>query len=267
MFRRLLDRTRSAASSQRQQFPPPCPAAGDRIFAIGDIHGRADLLDGLLSRLQTVAAAAPADRSPMLLFLGDYIDRGDQSSTVLARIRAECDDPSTPWDTIVCLRGNHEAALLSFLEDPEKGAAWLGYGGRQTLASYGIALGPTTRDPQMLTDAADALRARMGPDLDLLQATLPQYRSGDVLFSHAGVDPHRPLDEQIEDALLWGRSSFLEEGAPQGIRVVHGHWDAADPIVTPGRICVDTGAFYTGILTAVQLDEDTTLHNVNVFDI
>lgn len=244
----------------------PLPDAKDRLFVVGDVHGRSDLLEGLLSKLEVAVAQQEDDRAPVLVFLGDYIDRGDNSREVLEWLLALQDDPG-PWAKIVFLRGNHEAAVMDFVEDPTARAAWLGFGGKQTLGSYGIPVPRARPDRQELHDLAATLSGAMGPHLQFLEQTEVMYRSGDVICAHSGIDPEVPLDQQTESALLWGRSDFLEEGPPPGLRVVHGHWDNPEEVVTPARICVDTGAYYSGRLTAVQLDEDTQILRADVFDL
>ena len=227
-------------------------AQSERIYAVGDIHGRADLLARILARIDEDAAARAGDgRRTRLVFLGDYIDRGDNARAVLAQLRAIRD---ARGDAVRFLRGNHEAALASFLSDPVAGAQWLDFGGRQTLASYGVTLAATS-DPAALVAAQTAFRAALGADLAFLDSALiPVMRSGDVIFAHAGVDPGVALNAQTEDALLWGSPRFLAAGGPAGLLVVHGHFDAPEPMRGPGRLGVDTGAYYSGVLTAVRLD-------------
>lgn len=243
--------------------PVPQPASDHRIYAIGDVHGRHDLLDEMLVRLRADADAQTDDRQTILVFLGDLIDRGDHTREVLDLAIGAL----LTWPQTICLRGNHEAALLSFLANPERGAPWLGFGGRQTLASYGISAPSAHADPAALQEAAQALAETMGSHRNFLEETQRLFRSGDVVLSHAGFDPAQPLEAQSDSALLWGQSPFLESGPPQGLRAVHGHWATPEPAVTPSRISVDTGAYYTGRLTAVRLDRETKLFTVDVFDL
>jgi len=186
---------------------------------------------------------------------------------VIDLLIAETQNETGPWDIVVPLRGNHEAALLDFLEDPAKGAAWLSFGGKQTLASYGLPVPKARPDKETLTTLALQLSRAMGPHVRFLNRTARAYCSGGVVFAHSGIDPSVPLNEQSEAAALWGRSAFLEEGPPPGLRVVHGHWDNPEPVVTPQRLCLDTGAYYSGRLTAARLDADTKLITVDVFDL
>ncbi|MEO1502378.1 MAG: metallophosphoesterase [Pseudomonadota bacterium] len=244
----------------------PLPHSGDRIYAVGDIHGRSDLFEELLTRLRRDADGQTDERRSILVLLGDYVDRGDHSREVLDQILKEAQSDG-PWTQIVALRGNHEAALLDFLEDPEKGAAWLSFGGKQTLASYGVPVAKARPDTKELSDMAQALSRAMGDHVSFLNRTARAYRSGDVVFAHAGVASDVPLSDQSEAAVLWGRSDFLEVGPPPGLRVVHGHWDDYEPVVTEQRLCLDTGAYYSGRLTAARLDSDTELIHVDVFDL
>ena len=243
--------------------PTPLPDPEHRIYAVGDVHGRHDLLEVLLWRLKQDAAAHTDGRLPVLVFLGDLVDRGDHTREVIDQVMAAW----LSWPRTICLRGNHEDALLGFLDKPERGRSWLGFGGVQTLGSYGVPNPPGKAGAEDLRATAAALSRAMGHHARFLRETEMQFRSGDVVLSHSGIDPEVPLDAQSADALLWGRSRQLDLGAPDGLRVVHGHWDAPEPVVTPGRICVDTGAYYTGRLTAVRLDAGTELIAVDALDL
>jgi serine/threonine protein phosphatase 1 len=233
-------------------------AASERVYAVGDIHGRIDLLERMLALIAADSAACSDGRRPRLVFLGDYIDRGDESRAVLARLAAAAHEHDNGCKgEVLCLAGNHEAALLGFLRDPAANARWLRYGGLQTLAAYGVAT-PDEADAAGLAAAAAALAAALGPHLDFVRDLRMTARSGTVLFAHAGLDPDAPPgappESQGAAALLWGRSAFLERGGPAGFGVVHGHYDAPEPRIAPRRICVDTGAYHSGRLSAVRLD-------------
>ena len=231
---------------------PPCVAESDRIYAVGDIHGRFDLMVALLDRIQADAETHDDGRRAHIVFLGDYIDRGDDSRSVMDTI-IELSGANS--DELVFLRGNHEAALMAFLDDPVAGRSWLGYGAKQTFASYGLPpVSSRTVDPQKLYDLRDQLAVAMGPQIDILETMPTHFVSGNVLFTHAGANPQRPL--QDTRAMVWGHPDFPLDGPVQGLRVVHGHYDNAEPVSEAGRICVDTGAYYTGRLTAVRLDQD-----------
>lgn len=232
-------------------WPLPGPGAGQAVYAVGDIHGRYDLLKDLLTVIATDRAADPA-REPLLVFLGDYIDRGPESPLVLeALVWLVERDP-----TGVCLlKGNHEQGLLEFLDTPEEGGPWLRYGGRETLYAYGVEA-PDESDAGWMRRARDALLAAMpASHLRLLQTLDAMAVVGGYVFVHAGVAPGRPLLSQREAELLWIRAGFLEVARPSPKVVVHGHtWRGVEPELLEGRIGVDTGAYETGVLTAVRLD-------------
>ncbi len=238
---------------------PLRPSDSERLYVVGDIHGRFDLLRLLMKVLARDFDAVPDDgRSPRLVFLGDYVDRGDNSRDVLeTMIRL--------GENAVFLKGNHEAALLGFLEAPERNKSWLRYGGLQTLASYGVKVPNLDAGEATLFDAAVELRNRMGPHVEFLQEMPVVYRSGDVVCVHAGLDPANP-DSTSEDALLWGRSGFIEAGGVAGVCVIHGHYDDPEPVVTRNRICVDTGAYYSGRLTAARIDDQVRILTADILD-
>lgn len=246
-------------SAEASAVPVPLPDPEHRVYAIGDVHGRVDLLTKMLKQIAEDAQNKKDERKPVLVFLGDLVDRGDNTRETLDLVSKTTEI----WWRSVCLLGNHEVALMSFIEDPVKGAQWLSFGGMQTCASYGVPVRNVRPDPEDLQAIALHLAQAMGTHLNLLQKMERVYRSGDVVFAHAGIDPSLPLTAQSDDALLWGRSAFLENGPPSGLRVVHGHWDSHQPVVTPSRICVDTGAYYSGRLTAVRIDGETAFLTVD----
>lgn len=234
--------------------PKPKPASsGERlVYAVGDVHGRADLLDGLLARI--VADAAPAlarGERPLLIFLGDYVDRGANSRGVLDRLIALSGGPGFEVRTLM---GNHEEAMLGFLDDPEAGAGWLEFGGGATLASYGVAppIGrPSGEDLLRLGQALSA--ALPAAHLNLLRSLEMAIVMGDYVFVHAGLRPGVPLHAQTARDLLWIRQEFLSEKKPFEKVVVHGHTPEEMPYDGPNRIGLDTGAYATGVLTGVRL--------------
>jgi len=193
---------RLAGRGNDTQTALPGVAPGERVYAVGDIHGRADLLGALLERIGEDAEARHDGRRLRLIFLGDYVDRGDRSREtldLLLRVARE-----TPEGTAVFLRGNHEAALLDFVDRPGGGASWLDFGGRQTLASYGVGVPGPGASAARLEAARDALVAAMGAHLDLLRGTRAMARSGRAVFAHSGFDPALPDSAQSEAVLLWG---------------------------------------------------------------
>lgn len=235
----------------------------DRIYAVGDIHGRDDLLDALFEKIVEDAYKTPDDRQMKIVFLGDYVDRGDNSKHVLDRLVLVKERMA---ENTVFLAGNHEAALLGFLKDPVKNANWLDFGGRQTLGSYGITPPKSADNHAELHQVRDQFQQAILPHLPFLTSLQRYTQSGDVFFVHAGLDPNMPLNQQSDDALLWGNSEFLAQGGYPNLRVVHGHYDAYKPIVMPMRVCVDTGAYYSGRLTAIRLDAGQELLTADAMD-
>lgn len=223
---------------------------GRAIYAIGDVHGRADLLEALLAAIAADAAAAGSETRPVLVFLGDYIDRGLQSREVIDRILAI--DPAR--FELRLLKGNHEAALLDFLADPATGRFWLSIGGAETLYSYGVASPAFDAPVAEYAAAAAALRAAMpAAHLALLSCLELTARYGDYLFVHAGVRPGRNLEAQDERDLLQIRGAFLRNKDKLGVTVVHGHTPANAVHQDDRRIGLDTGAYATGRLSAIRL--------------
>lgn len=226
--------------------PPASTPPGARLFAIGDIHGRLDLLDALLARLDDEGAREPGGQ---LIFLGDYIDRGPAIKEVVERLVAV----RTERPASMFLLGNHEQVLAEFIASPERRADWLDWGGEETAASYGVPR-PEQKTPRAL---ADALSQLMPPSHRAFLAQLaPSATLGDYFFAHAGVRPGVPLDLQSIDDLLWIRDAFHNarpDQRPDKV-VVHGHHPVRKPLDLGWRIAVDTGAVYGGKLTAVALD-------------
>lgn len=227
-------------------------APGERVvYAVGDIHGRHDLLSRLLGRI--VDDFGDASGAPVV-FLGDYIDRGDGARETIAALRRLISGGAVEP---VFLMGNHEQMLLRFLRDPSTGAHWLRNGGLQTLASYGIAPGGRFRNQADAAALRDALRAAMGPDLDFIESLRLCHHAGNVFFAHAGADPAVPTEEQDVETLLWGSRRFHETPRADGVWVVHGHFVVDTPAAEGGRIAIDTGAYYSGRLTAARIAPGT----------
>ncbi|GGC49592.1 metallophosphoesterase family protein [Chelatococcus reniformis] len=220
---------------------------GQRIYAIGDVHGRADLLVQILGLIE--ADLRRAGKPGLIIPLGDYIDRGPASAEVLRRV-VEGDFPAP----VHPLRGNHEEMLLAFLDDAAVLDHWGRNGGLQTLTSFGVDVERPSRGTGYEA-ARLALRDRLGASaIAVLQGLPTSLWLGDYFFCHAGVRPGVPLEAQQADDLVWIRHEFLLSTEPFGAVVVHGHTPAARPEVRPNRINIDTGAFATGVLTALVLD-------------
>lgn len=253
-MRRFLKSLLPARGSAASAAPPDLSGLlPDRpLYAVGDIHGRADLVEPLLQRIDA-DVTEKGHTAPQLVFLGDYIDRGDGSAQVLERLWELA--RAVP-DAVTCLMGNHERMMLDFLDDPAgRGARWLANGGLQTLASYGIGGLGANAPLEDLTEAGDALIAAMPPGLpDWLRALPLWHQSGNVVCVHAAMNPARPPEDQDGRALLWGHRDFPGPARADGLWVVHGHTMMREPVIEPGRICVDTGAYHSGRLTAAAID-------------
>ena len=226
--------------------------SGHRLYAIGDIHGRMDLLQSLLERIRADHdARAPIAEPPVLVFIGDYVDRGMRSRDVVAHLAGS---DFAPFKTHF-LKGNHEAAMLRFLDKPETGPSWVAFGGAETLYAYGVQAPPTPSSRQAWADASEAFRANLPTEhLAFLKGLEYSVVHGDYAFVHAGFRPGAPLAAQEHADMLTIREPFLSAGDVFGLTVVHGHTPVSEPEIKPGRIAIDTGAYVTGRLSAVRLE-------------
>lgn len=238
--------------STRPHSPISRPGVPDglRIYAIGDVHGCADLLERVLLRIDAHQAANPANRA-VEIFLGDYIDRGPASREVLDRLIARGEARET-----IFLKGNHEIFVEDFLNDPTTLNEWRQYGGLQTLLSYGLAPSVSMDLVEQTTLAAAFAEALPERHLRFLSSLRPSFTCGDYFFVHAGVRPGVRLAKQREEDLLWIRDDFLLCEADFGKIVVHGHTPVPEPDIRPHRINIDTGAYATGLLTCLMLEGD-----------
>jgi serine/threonine protein phosphatase 1 len=220
---------------------------GIRIYAFGDIHGRADLLKEMFTVIDADIARNPVDR-PIEVFLGDYVDRGPNSAGTLDLLLER-----SLYSETVFLKGNHEAYLLEVLRDPSKLEDWRLFGGLQTLVSYGLrpTLNPDAAEQASLIGALS--EAMPGEHLMFLQSLKPSFVCGDFFFVHAGVRPGIPLKEQQESDLLWIRNEFLDSEENFGKYIVHGHTPVDKPDIRQNRINIDTGAYATGNLTLLTI--------------
>lgn len=214
--------------------PPPKP--DEPLLIIGDIHGRADLLSKALQQ-----------RNCQTILVGDYIDRGEDSATVLRTLMQTPD--------LICLMGNHEEMLLAFLSDPARhGPRWLTYGGLQTLASFGVSGVSEASDATRLEAARNELEPAMGAEMiTWLQSRPNRWQSGNVAVVHAGADPSLAIEEQRPQTLRWGHPDFAKTPRTDGVWVVHGHTFVETPQNRAGRINVDIGAYATGRLAMVRI--------------
>ena len=228
---------------------PPRTPRGHRAYAIGDVHGRLDLLDRLLAAIERDAERRP-QRKTILVFLGDLIDRGPDSRGVIERLRNFRHERLK----LVFLAGNHEEVLLRLLNG-ERGIlpSWLKYGGAQCLESYGF-------DPAKLDVGNERASLSMIRDVipqshvGFIESFADTLRFGDYLFVHAGIRPGVDLSLQSQTDLRWIRAPFLNDQSDHGLIVVHGHTISKEVEMGPNRIGIDTGAYRTGRLSALGLD-------------
>jgi serine/threonine protein phosphatase 1 len=225
-LRRLMSRSVTAAPAE-----PPAP--NEVMSVVGDVHGCARMLADLLTRLPG-----------RIVLVGDLIDRGNETAATL--------DLAMSRPEVTVLRGNHEDMLLTFIDDPDGGQAWLRYGGLQTLASFGVGGDPHAAD---MTRLRDRLVQAMGAArIDWLRARPVMLRSGTVAVTHAGADPGRSLDDQ-GTAPVWGHRDCGRVARADGVWIVHGHVIVPEPDIRMGVIRVDTGAYAGGPLTAAVLGD------------
>jgi serine/threonine protein phosphatase 1 len=218
------------------------------MYCIGDIHGRADLLAELHCMIK--ADAKGFDGLLQVLYLGDYVDRGEASREVIDLL---LEQPLDGFERIFLL-GNHEQVMLDFLVDSRAMASWLNFGGVSTLQSYGVKTGliPMLKDVATLRDGLD----RQLPDnhRQFLEACAPCYAQGSYYFVHAGIRPGIALDKQELEDQLWIREEFTHSRENHGAIIVHGHSISENVEFLPNRIGIDTGAYYSGVLTALVLE-------------
>ncbi len=223
------------------------------LYAIGDIHGRLDLLEELLALIDDDISASKVGAPAKLIFLGDYIDRGLQSSGVINRLlELQCTALNS-----VFLRGNHEQAALDFITGKQSGSGWLSVGGAETCFSYGVKVSPPNLIGRDLSELQFSLRNAVPKEhLAFLKETAFLHTEEDYLFVHAGINPNADLEDQISDDLIWIRRPFLDSSNWHGKLVIHGHSIDQQVQVRSNRIGIDTGAYLTGVLTALKIDSD-----------
>lgn len=222
---------------------------GQRAYAVGDVHGRLDLLEDLLSRIEEEIRGRPKPKTS-IIFLGDLIDRGPESAQVIERLRTY----SPPDASAHFIMGNHEEVMLRVLAGEENlVSSWLRFGGAATLRSYGV-------DPRELSgmsskEVAERIGKAVPPEhVEFLESFADSILFGGYLFVHAGIRPGIDLAEQAQSDLRWIREPFLDDTTDHGFVVVHGHTITNSVEVAPNRIGIDTGAFCTGTLTALGIE-------------
>jgi serine/threonine protein phosphatase 1 len=237
------------AAPTRARTPDGC-----LVYAVGDIHGRLDLLEALLEGVDADLAQTAAARRAVV-FLGDYVDRGPQSREVIDRL---LDYQASTSAEVRFLRGNHEDCLVAFMRDPATGPGWCEFGGRETLASYGVSAPERRAAPAEWAAASQALREALpARHADFLGRLEPALSLGDYFFAHAGARPGVRLADQSEHDLMWIRGDFLNHPDRFEKIVVHGHTPEPEVTADHRRFGLDTGAYMTGILTALRLESAT----------
>ncbi len=230
--------------------PPPEAPADTRIYVVGDIHGRVDLLSRLHSHIQDDVNLSMQNRH-LIVYLGDYVDRGETSKTVIDLL---LDEPLEGFETIF-LKGNHEQMMLGFMENTAVGAMWLHNGGDATVYSYGVRMANPSSADHRYFEMQQALREKL-PDrhLEFFRDLDLYHIEGGYLFVHAGVRPGIPIEKQTSEDLLWIRQEFIASQADHGHCVVHGHTIFSEPEIRPNRIGIDTGAFFSNVLSCLVLE-------------
>ena len=235
-------------------------AKGYRAYAVGDIHGRLDLLEELLAKIHADLQHRPAAKT-ILVFVGDLIDRGPSSAQVIERLRTYHRSGIRP----VFILGNHEEVLLRILDgDGSVISSWMRFGGQECLQSYGV-------DPAVLRGRSSAelveivRKAIPSNHVAFLRSFVDSCRFGDYLFVHAGIRPGVPLEQQRQADLRWIREPFLFDDTDHGMVIVHGHTISTAVEELPNRIGIDTGAYRTGVLTTLVI-EGTDRHLIDTAD-
>lgn len=239
--------------SRTQVVAPTAPAVpeGAVVWAVGDIHGRLDLLEPLVEAIIADLSASSASRK-VVVFLGDYIDRGPDSRGVLQLLAGLSDIQGVEWRF---LKGNHEQAMLGFLADPSAGSRWCEYGGDSALRSYGLRIPELAHKTEAWARVAADLRHKLTErELSFLENLELSLAVGDYFFSHAGARPGVALDRQSPGDLMWIRQVFLTSPAPFECVVVHGHTPTRDAYADHRRIGIDTKAYQSGVLSALRLE-------------
>lgn len=246
----VLSAVKKLFGSQPHQTVLPRTPEGERYYVIGDIHGRFDLFDALVAAIDVDDRESGSAKTTAIL-LGDLVDRGADSAGVIRLAR--------DWGQrrkVRYLAGNHEDMFLQSFDDKEVLRHFLKHGGRETILSYGI---PKKEfDKLSVSDMLDALPSLVPlEDRKFLESFEEMIIAGDYLFVHAGINPKVPLEEQTRKDMLWIRDRFLKHDGAFPKVVVHGHTIFDEVMDTGSRIGIDTGAFRTGVLTALVLQGET----------
>lgn len=224
-----------------------------RIYAIGDIHGRADLLYEITQRIEDDLRRRPI-KYAIEVYLGDYIDRGPDSKSVIDQLAVRLVEKRA-----LCLRGNHEALLAEFLHDPSVIHHWSQLGAWETFSSYGVTV--SDRDGTITPVDLHQSFLKVFPRAHelFLQCLRDSFCCGDYVFVHAGIRPGIPIELQEPTDLHWIRGEFLESTQSHGKYVVHGHTPVSHADIRSNRINIDTGAWMSGVLTCIAIEGETLL--------
>jgi serine/threonine protein phosphatase 1 len=232
---------------------PTAPAVPDGtvVWAVGDIHGRFDLLLPLVEAMAADLHGSAAERK-MVIFLGDYIDRGPDSRSVLRLLAGLSRSQGVEWRF---LKGNHEQAMLEFLKDPSRGARWCEYGGDRALKSWGLRVPELAHRTEAWARVAADLKHKLSAlELSFLEDLELSVSVGDYFFAHAGARPGMALDRQTPEDLMWIRETFLHSPCEFDQVIVHGHTPTPSVHADRRRIGLDTKAYDSGVLTALRLE-------------
>jgi serine/threonine protein phosphatase 1 len=247
MGARVIEAIRRLLFGPRESEPQPTVPRGQRVYAVGDVHGRLDLFEALRDAIEAEIAASPR-LSPTVILLGDLVDRGPDSAGVLRAARL--------WSRqrrLHILLGNHEEMFIRSFADADVLRQFLRHGGRETLLSYGISRktysAATLHQIQQLAREVVPIE-----DIEFIASFEDMLAVGDYLFVHAGIAPGVPVDEQKTSDLRWIREPFLSHAEDHDHVIVHGHTISGRPVVRTNRIGIDTGAYDSGRLTALVLE-------------
>ena len=255
MLKRLFARGRARSQEDGPTIAGGLPRLpeGIRIYAVGDVHGRLDLLRLIEAQIVADVETGPPGRDAVIVHLGDYVDRGFESRKLIDHLLTS----PVPGLATVYLLGNHDLWLREFAKGADVGASWVRFGGDATLLSYGVKLDLQLPEAERFAIARAHLRERL-PDehMAFLSDLELGFGLGDYFFCHAGIRPGVPLDQQTEADLVWIREPFLSWGGDFGKVVVHGHTVEEQPVIRANRIGIDTGACWTNNLTFLVLERD-----------
>lgn len=227
---------------------------GYRVYAVGDIHGRAELLKKLHNIIVADAGKRKDGKKNLVVYLGDYLDRGPYVKEALYEVIS-----GLPKDDfhIEHLRGNHEQLFLDFLKEPSALALWLNLGGQSTLMNYRVKVPASGFSVERAEETRKEILEIMPYNhLEFINKSKIFFRFGDYLFVHAGIRPGISLEKQSFEDLLWIRDDFLASHADHDLKIIHGHTICARVQEHPNRIGIDTGAYATGVLTCVVLEDN-----------